>query len=234
MDDAAMRALQESAEVTRELMATPELLDALHGILHRACEQDIADAASLTLHTDGRPQTLASSDDDMTVVADELQYQLGEGPCLDAISEANHFDVGDVATDHRWPRWGPQAAQLGVGAIVSVRLFTTADVRGTLNLYSCRVREYDEHDLTVAYAIAAHVSAVLVSIHRDSAVAEVVADALSDRTLIAEAQGRLMDLYGLDADQAFMLLNRLSEDNQLSLRDLAAELVVPSDASVGD
>ena len=224
MDDAARRAVQESAELTRTLMAAPEQMDALYEILGTVSGQGIADAGSLTLCAGDRPFTVASTDDDVTV-ADELQYELGEGPCLDAISDDTYYVVPDVATDRRWPRWGPQAAQLGVGSIVSVRLFTCADVSGSLNLYSLGPRSFDEHDLTTAYVIAAHVAIVLVAIHRDSA----LIDALEARALIAEAQGTMMERYGVDADRAFVLLSQLSQDNGLPLRKLAAELLRTSD-----
>ena len=70
---------------------------------------------------------------------DGAQYELDEGPCLDAIRLQETVIIDDTRSDPRWPRWGPQAAELGALSVLSVRLSTSEDVVGGLNLYSsCR------------------------------------------------------------------------------------------------
>jgi len=50
---------------------------------------------------------------DLILRADELQYELGESPCLDAVWTNGVFVIPDLAADGRWPRWAPAAADLG-------------------------------------------------------------------------------------------------------------------------
>jgi hypothetical protein len=50
-------------------------------------------------------------------------------------------------------------------------------------------------------------------------------DALHTRLTIGQAEGLLMGRHGLDADAAFRLLTRLSQEGHLKLRDVAARLV---------
>ncbi len=49
-------------------------------------------------------------------------------------------------------------------------------------------------------------------------------EALLSRQVIGQAQGRLMDRYGLDADAAFAVLVQLSQANDTELREIAARV----------
>jgi hypothetical protein len=51
----------------------------------------------------GLIQTLAPTDM-VAVSADELQYELGEGPCLKAALEEPVVQVDDIGSDLRWPQ----------------------------------------------------------------------------------------------------------------------------------
>lgn len=53
-----------------------------------------------------RPVTVASSDD-LARTGDDLQYRLGEGPCLDAVWTADVVHSPDLATESRWPAASP-------------------------------------------------------------------------------------------------------------------------------
>jgi len=68
---------------------------------------------------------------------DDLQYSLGEGPCLSAMREHPVVTVPHARHDQRWPAYIPEAVALGLRSQLAVRLFL--DDRGTLgglNLYS--------------------------------------------------------------------------------------------------
>ena len=50
-------------------------------------------------------------------------------------------------------------------------------------------------------------------------------DALDTRNIIGQAQGLLMSQYRVDADAAFAMLTRLSQETNTKLREVAAQLV---------
>lgn len=52
-----------------------------------------------------------------------------------------------------------------------------------------------------------------------------LSDAVDARTLVGQAQGILMERFGLDADQAFAVLRRYSQDHNIRLRHLSKQLV---------
>ena len=49
--------------------------------------------------------------------------------------------------------------------------------------------------------------------------------AVDGRTVIGQAQGILMERYGITAEQAFTVLKRLSQDGNVKLHQLASEFV---------
>ena len=79
------------------------------------------DHASLTAVRRGRYTTERASGD-QAVLADQLQYDADEGPCLDALRGQEPVVVIDVAEDDRWPTWARRAlAESSVRASLSHR-----------------------------------------------------------------------------------------------------------------
>jgi GAF domain-containing protein len=181
-----------------------------------------ADYAGVSLVEGGRITTPAATNERLRAV-DELQHRMGEGPCHEAVRTSEVVTVDDLSRDQRWPRWGAlMAAELGVRSSLSFRLFTAQNESwGALNVYSCTPRAFDDDDVVHGQTIAAMVGVVLArSIHEDQ-----LAAALETRAVIGQATGILMERFQLDADVCFNILRRLSQQNNLKLRDIAAQLV---------
>lgn len=209
------------AEASRSLAAETDLEKALSTIVQLAISTVACTHASITLRMPGgKYQTFGASDSNVTQ-ADSLQYSLNEGPCVDALWKQGTFTVEDVETDPRWPTWGPQAAALGLHSILSVHLFTSNLPVGALNMYSAKYRTYSAEDVEIARVVAAHASVALarIRVERDLWVA------VDSRHLIGQAQGILMALYELNAEQSFSVLQRYSQRTNLKLRDVALQVV---------
>jgi ANTAR domain-containing protein/PAS domain-containing protein len=72
---------------------------------------------------------------------------------------------------------------------------------------------------------------------REEFASEAVAASAEHRAIIEQAKGSLMLAYGLDADQAFAMLNWWSSHRNMKVRDLAARLVATwesGSATTGD
>jgi GAF domain-containing protein len=152
---------------------------------------------------------------------DGAQYELDEGPCLDAIRVTDTIVIDDTATDSRWPRWGPRAAELGARSVLSVRLATTEQVVGGLNVYSKTQSAFDEDAVQVAHRYAEPASTAVAVVEK----VEGLRTAMQTRHLIGMAQGMLMLRYGLDMDQSFAFLARTSQQNNIKLRDIAGRVI---------
>ncbi|MFT2690817.1 ANTAR domain-containing protein [Clavibacter zhangzhiyongii] len=78
-----------------------------------------------------------------------------------------------------------------------------------------------EDDLVVAEEVAVHARIALAA--WDSA--EDLARGLASRSLIGQAQGILMERFSLDADRAFQVLRRHSQDGNVKLVEVARRVV---------
>jgi hypothetical protein len=63
-----------------------------------------------------------SATDDLVREADNLQYRLGTGPCVDAILTDSIYRPRDLMTDDRWPNYGKQVAGLRLRSMLSYRM----------------------------------------------------------------------------------------------------------------
>lgn len=221
MEDTA-RLAAYFARVSRDLMAGSEDELTFERIVHRAVEVIPAcDFVGITLRQRrGHPRTVAHTDV-IAKQADDLQYELDEGPCLSALAEQEAYLLRDVASDERWPRWGPAAAQLGVGSIMSVRMADDEQTHGALNLYSRKVDAFDEDDVDLALVFASH-AATAISAGR---LVTGLQTALQSRHLIGVAQGIVMAQYDMGMETAFEVLRRYSSHTNVKLREVARQVV---------
>jgi len=132
-------------------------------------------------------------------------------------------DVTSVvgSADDRWPAWPPQANQLGIKSILSVRLRTPTATVGALNLYSRELDRFTAKDLAIAQVIADHAAVAVANARTESTLWQ----AIEARKLIGQAQGILMERFDLTDEQAFAVLRRYSQDTNTKLRDVAQRLI---------
>jgi len=92
--------------------------------------------AGLILMSRGRSMGCIGFSDSATEVVEQLEYTLGEGPCLDACRTKSpvgepHLDRTDV----RWPAFAPAAVAVAVRAAFGFPLLVGGICIGALNLY---------------------------------------------------------------------------------------------------
>ncbi len=178
------------------------------------------DHAGITRVVRGGPETVAASSEKARL-CDQLQYDLGEGPCLDSVRSHQTVVSNAIASDPRWPRWGPAVAErYGIGSLLSLLLYTHGDSYGALNLYADRPQAYCSDDLVVAQSLAAHL-AVAVAAGREIDQRDI---AMVNRTVIGQAEGILMERFKVTADDAFELLREASVLSNNRLIRVAEEL----------
>lgn len=180
------------------------------------------DFASISITgRDGRIRTLAPTDE-TPLRGDELQYELGEGPCLDTVFEEPVVQVDDIATDLRWPTYGPRVAkEFGIGSQLSFQFRAEHHARGALNLYSTQTHELtaDSHQIG---ALFANLVAVALGWGREHATLN---EAVAARDQIGQAIGIVMERHHLDPDRAFTFLVRNSQTGNVKLREVAAGMI---------
>jgi transcriptional regulator with GAF, ATPase, and Fis domain len=172
----------------------------------------------------GGIETVGATDEVPSRV-DAIQYEVGQGPCLQAIAEQVTVVIDDLAGDVRWPAFCRRAVEeTGVRSMVSIRLFVGEDTMGSMNLYSRRAGVFDEQACAVGTVLAAH-AAIALSAVADRERAAQLEDALASGREIGMAMGVLMARGGVGREEAFALLRRASQHLHRKLREVAAEVV---------
>jgi GAF domain-containing protein len=83
------------------------------------------------------PRGSLCTTDEVSQLIEELQYTLGEGPCVDAYQQDQVVAEPDLADPvrRRWPAFTPPALTAGVRAVFGFPLRAGAVHLGALNLY---------------------------------------------------------------------------------------------------
>ena len=213
---------QELAEAARSMQGRGSTQQTLDKVVLVATEIiDGCDLVGISVVTPDGIHTPAGNDQALNRI-DELQFELGEGPCFDALRMHETVHSRDLAADPRWPKWGPYVArEIGVVCSVSYRLFTTADTLGAMNLYSRGPEAFDSDDIYNGQALAAHVAVALAA----SQEVEQLEMGLTTRTVIGQAEGILMERFDVSSAEAFAVLRRVSSHRNVKLNRVAEELV---------
>jgi hypothetical protein len=178
------------------------------------------DAASVTILNHGGSPTTIATTCQLALQADRLQLKVCEGPFPDAMVGEPVVFAENLQREQRWPHWTPNAAGLGIVSAAALRLFTDATL-GSLNLYSRRIVGNQPGAVEAAGIVAAHVSVFVAHARAERSLGQ----AIQSRNMIGQAQGMLMQRYGITADSAFRVLRRYSQNLNTKLVVIAERFI---------
>ena len=214
-------AAEQFAQLAIALHDGPTVEETVEMVLSFGLKATGADHAGVIfVHGKKRVETAAATDPIVAKV-DAIQMDIGEGPDVSVLEDRLSVIVDDTHGDNRWPHWAGLVAEAGIRSLLSVRMYTSETVVGTLNLYSLRPNAFDTDDQDVAHILARHAAVALASARK----LENLWQAVDARKRIGQAQGMLMERFDLNSDQAFAVLLRYSQDNNIKLRAVADLLI---------
>jgi ANTAR domain/GAF domain len=181
--------------------------------------------ASVTVLRDNQFSTAASIGEE-AVQADKLQYELGAGPCVDAVLQDSTYVTGDVGAEPRWSQWGHRAStEVGVNSVLSQRLHVHEHVGvvAGLNIYSDAMNAFDKASVGVALVLATH-AAVVLSEQLATNRSNNLMKALQSNREIGVAMGILMQQHRFTRQQAFDVLRVASQNSNRKLADIASDV----------
>jgi GAF domain-containing protein len=203
--------------------------------LHRIAEITVeaigpaAFAGITMLGDDGRPTTAVYTDT-LSPEIDEAQYRDGTGPCLDAWREKRvvRVDHPDAVVD-RYPGFAAACIDHGVLSSLSLPIIGGDVSMGALNLFAHQPRAFDADAEAVGADLAGAAGAVLANVSAYRTAVELgqqLSEAMRSRAVIEQAKGMLMARSPeLSPDDAFELLRRASQRENVKLRDIAQRIV---------
>ena len=237
-DNAGERSLVAAQRLMAELAGSLEGLDDLAPYLDRLVAAvnaniDGCDAVGVTVVMEDRPRTAAYTTAG-TLEIDAVQYAVGDGPCLDAFRNGRENLVDFAGGEERWPAF-MEGCDIGeVQSLLALPLESGGRRFGALNLYGYARHAFDRTDLVLVRMAAARAADALAAAVQVAGAREVAAQmeqAMASRAVIEQAKGVLMGRHSISEMVAFELLRRQSQEQNLKLRVLAAQLVAEARSS---
>jgi len=183
---------------------------------------------------DGSEFTSAAATDDVMRLIDDLQNEVGEGPCLEASTDSVAQVDNDITTGSAWPALAKLVVErTPVRAMLAVPLVDEDRRTGALNVFADRPGAFTDDSVGQAAVLASFASVALAGA-RHSARADQLQEGLATNREIGAAVGILMATHRISSDEAFAMLSTASQRLNRKLRDIATGIVRSGDRPAGD
>jgi GAF domain-containing protein len=186
-----------------------------------------ADGAGLTLLEQDRPDTIVATAPFVSEI-DDIQYSLGQGPCIQAAADGRPVLSGSLGGDARWPRFGGRVARMGVHSVVSLPLVAPDGVVGAMNVYAHAKDTFDERAAQLGMIFATPAAVAVQNAHvlaQTRRLADQLQNALEVRGVVDRSVGILMSRTGGTEAEAMTRLRELSQSEHRKLAVVAQSII---------
>ena len=219
------------ALVRSEPEQTEDKPDAI-GVLQRLCRAAAtalpAIGVGVSVMSQEGVQVMVVASDETHETVEELQFTVGEGPCLEAHRSGGPVLMPDlaVAARNRWPGYAPAAQDLGVRAVFAFPLQVGAARLGALDVYQDKAGPLPVKAVTLALTFADVALQTLLDAQREADEAAPMAEeAMGGRLELYQAQGMVMVQLGVSLSEAMTRLRAYSYAHSRRVSDVAADIV---------
>ncbi len=186
--------------------------------------------AGISLMVDGQLRGSAGVSEPGIAAVQELQLELGEGPCVDSWSHGEPMLEPDLATPGivRWPSFAQSAVEAGVRAVFAYPLHIGAIRIGVLVLYRDRPGALEVEEAARALVLADVASQVVLALQAGAppeSVHELLAGEPPHWAEVHQATGMVSAQLGVSMDEAFVRLRAHAFADRRSLQDVARDVV---------
>jgi hypothetical protein len=204
------------------------------GILRRLCS-----AAARALSASGVGVTVVAEDGmrGVAVVSgpayeplEELQFTLGEGPCLDAFASRQPVLVPDLSDGpvRRWPGYAPALHECGMRAVFAFPLQIGAARLGALDIFRVRPGSLTAGEFRDALTFADVAVTTLLDGQAQAApgmAADGLVEVMGQRAELCQAQGMVAVQLGISLTDALARLRARAYAEDRTLGDVARDVV---------
>jgi ANTAR domain/GAF domain len=197
---------------------------------------EVSGVAVTMSSADGRPTTVGASTE-LARRVDQVQFEIGFGPCLRALRGDGGAYVPDLSVE-QWGDYGRAAAALGIRSCVSIPIERAGEMLAVAKVYAAEVDGLSSDQRQHAVAYAREVAGSLGLARSLTSHAYELDDrttAMNTRRTIDLAIGVVMERTQCSADVAFATLKKQSQHTNTPVSDVAQAVVsafgVPGDTA---
>lgn len=188
------------------------------------------DGAGIMLFDNGMSRGSLCATDSVSELIEELQFTLGEGPCIDACRDGRPVLEPELASPAtiRWIAFAPPAIAAGVRAVFGFPIRVGAAGLGALNLYRDRSGPLtaDQHaDALVLADIAAEIILLMQADASPGELATELAVGASFHYVVHQASGMVSAQLDVSVDHALVRLRAHAFRTGTPLIDVARSVV---------
>ena len=184
--------------------------------------------AGVMVLADGVPQASLCTTGPVSALIEELQYTLGEGPCVDAHRSGKVITEPDLAAPAmlRWPAFAPPVVDAGARAIFGFPIRIGAARIGALNLYRDRSGLLSDDQHADALVMAEVIAWSLLSLQAHAEAGSVPSELDTGiQTAVHQAAGMVAIQLAIPVGDALARLRAYAFRTDLSLIQMAHEVV---------
>ena len=193
------------------------------------------DAAAISLIFDGAHTSTLGASSAPARLYDELQFILGEGPCLDSVATRGPVLVPDLSdwAELRWPAYAPALMDQRISSVFAMSVILAGEYVGALDWYRAQPSNLKPQDLAGAL-IAAELAQMplldLLAQDLQEAIETGNGDAWADlnaltRVEVSQATGMLIDQLDVDAAEALVRLRAYAYAANRTATDVARDIL---------
>lgn len=205
----------------------------------RLCETCVAlfdvDAAAISLVFDGATNGTLGCSDEQARAYDEVQFTVGEGPCLESVALGAPVLVTDLAdrTERRWPLYGPALLEMRIRGVYAIPVVVAGEYVGALDLFRALPGQLPAGELAGA-TLAAELAGIpvldLLDHDLQAAVAEPGSNAwvelaVLSRAEVSQATGMLVAQLGIEPADALLRLRAHAYATGRAATDVARDIL---------
>jgi hypothetical protein len=187
------------------------------------------DGAAISTIADFLGQQIVSASNSLAAQLDELQFDLGEGPCWDAMKLRRPVFERDIRASPRadWPAFSRAISEHEVGAIYAFPLLFGPLKLGAMDLYSGNPGDLSEGHRAQGGILASAISRIVLNrAIRLADEPELLADDDKfSRRLIHQATGMVLAQLDISPEDARLLIQGHAFALNRSMRDIAEDIL---------
>jgi hypothetical protein len=184
--------------------------------------------AGVMILAHGVPQASLCSTGRVAALIEELQYTLGEGPCIDAYQTGGPITEPDLAApvSPRWPAFTPKVIDAGARAIFGFPVRIGAARIGALNLYRDQPGRLSDDQHADALLMADVIARTVFTLQAGTEPGSIPAEFGSDiHAVVHQAAGMVSVQLDISVGEALVRLRAHAFATDRRLNEVAREVV---------
>ena len=206
------------------------MIDSLTRLCRAAVHNLEAVGVAVGLMTEGTSFGVVAGADDHSIILEEMQYSLGEGPGHDAFALRRPILTSDLSSrgGDQWPGYRSAALNAGVAGVFAFPLQIGAITFGVITVYAGHPGALGTRELTMALTFAELATEILLDGDSSLELGQVhpgLETALGHHAEIYQAQGVVMVDLGVNLGEALVRMRAHAYSNERTLAELAHDIM---------